>query len=150
MNESDGNGGQLRQALLGLVVFVMLGSVADLLLLGHYEEPWQWAPLIVITLALAVAGWVALSGSAHAVTAFRLAMILVAGTGLLGGAMHYGGSREFQLEMDPSLGGWALFVKVMRAKAPPTLAPAAMLQAGVFGLLYTWRHPALGVSPRES
>ena len=60
--------------------------------------------------------------------------------------MHYGGSREFQTEMDPALSGWVLFVKVMRAKAPPTLAPAAMVQAGLFGLLYTWRHPAL-VSP---
>ncbi len=89
--------------------------------------------------------WVARTGSARAVTAFRIAMVLVVCTGLLGVLMHYNGSREFQIEMDPALTGWALFVKVMRAKAPPTLAPAAMLQAGLVGLLYTWRHPALGV-----
>jgi len=41
--------------------------------------------------------------------------------------------------MDPSLEGWALFVKVIRAKAPPALAPAAMIQIGLLGLLYTYR-----------
>ena len=135
----------LRKLLLGLVALVMLGMLMDLLLLAHYEEIWQWVPLVVLTLALVVAAWTARAGSALAVTAFRIAMVLVVCTGLLGVVMHYDGSREFQLETHPALAGWALFVKVMRAKAPPTLAPAAMIQAGLFGLLYTWRHPALAV-----
>ena len=135
----------LRKLLLGLVAFVMLGTFMDLLLLEHYEEVWQWVPLVVVAAALGVAAWTARAGSALAVTAFRIAMVLVVTTGLLGVFMHYSGSREFQIEMDPALEGWALFVKVMRAKAPPTLAPAAMIQAGLFGLLYTWRHPALAV-----
>lgn len=134
----------LRRLLLGLVAFVMLGTVVDLLLLEHYEEVWQWVPLAMLGTALLAVAWVAVTGSARAVTALRVAMVLVVGTGLLGVLMHYNGSREFQIEMDPALTGWALFVKVMRAKAPPTLAPAAMVQAGLFGLLYTWRHPALG------
>ncbi len=140
----------LRKALLGLVAFALVGMVADLALLEHHEDPWQWAPFVVIAPALVAAAWVAVTGSARSVIAFRLLMVVVIATGLLGVAMHYGGSREFQLEMDPALGGWALFVKVMRAKAPPTLAPAAMVQAGLFGLLYTWRHPALVVPPTES
>jgi hypothetical protein len=135
----------LRGLLLVLVAFVMLGTVVDLLLLEHYEEVWQWLPLAMLGTALLAVAWVARTGSARAVTAFRIAMVLVVCTGLLGVIMHYNGSREFQIEMDPALTGWALFIKVMRAKAPPTLAPAAMLQAGLVGLLYTWRHPALGV-----
>lgn len=136
----------IRGLLLGLVAFVLVGTSVDLLLLEHYEELWQWLPLLMLGAALTVLAWTALTGSARAVTAFRIAMVLVVCTGLLGIYMHYSGSREFQLEMDPALTGWALFVKVMRAKAPPTLAPAAMMQAGLFGLLYTWRHPALGNS----
>ena len=31
----------------------------------------------------------------------------------------------------------------MTAKAPPALAPAGMIQMGLLGLLYTYRHPAL-------
>ena len=135
----------LRRLLLGLVALVMLGMLMDLLLLEHYEEVWQWVPLGLLTVALGVAAWAARAGSRLAVTAFRITMLLVVCTGLLGVAMHYDGSREFQLETNPALTGWALFVKVMRAKAPPTLAPAAMIQVGLFGLLYTWRHPALAV-----
>lgn len=135
---------------MGVVSLVMFGTIVDLLLLEHYEEVWQWVPLVVLSLALVTAGWTATSGSAAAVTTLRIVMVLVVATGLLGVVMHYGGSREFQIEMDPALAGWALFVKVMRAKAPPTLAPAAMVQAGLFGLLYTWRHPALASSPTES
>ena len=137
----------LRRLLLAIVSAVMIGTIVDLVLLGHYEEAWQWPPLIVITATLVVAAWTARAGTAAAVTAYRVAMVLVVATGLLGVVMHYSGSRDFQLEMDPALTGWPLFVKVMRAKAPPTLAPAAMIQAGLFGLLYTWRHPALGPDP---
>jgi hypothetical protein len=134
----------LRKLLLAVVCFVMAGTIVDLLLLGHYEEAWQWLPLIVIAAALGAAAWAARADNAQAVTAFRISMGLVVATGLLGVIMHSKGSREFQIEMDPTLTGWALLVKVMRAKAPPTLAPAAMVQTGLFGLLYTWRHPALG------
>jgi hypothetical protein len=47
--------------------------------------------------------------------------------------------------MDPSLSGWPLFVKVVTAKAPPALAPGVMVQLGLLGLVYTYRHPALMV-----
>lgn len=142
--------GRLRRLLLALVVVVFAGMALDLCLLGHYEETWQVLPLAMIAVALASAAWTAVAGSALSVTAFRIVMLLVVLTGVIGVWMHFSGSREFQIEMDPALTGWALFVKVMRAKAPPTLAPAAMVQAGLFGLLYTWRHPALGVPPTES
>lgn len=138
----------LRRLLLAIVTFVLLGTLVDLLLLEHYEEAWQWPPVVVIGGALATAVWALRAGSARAVTVLRIAMTLVVATGALGIVMHFSGSREFQIEMDPALTGWSLFVKVLRAKAPPTLAPAAMIQAGLFGLLYTWRHPAL--DPKES
>jgi hypothetical protein len=51
--------------------------------------------------------------------------------------------------MDPTLEGWGLFVKVMRAKAPPALAPAAVIQIGLLGLLYTFRHAALAQAARD-
>jgi len=142
--------GRLRRLLLALVSIVFAGMALDLCLLGHYEETWQVLPLAMIALALLSAAWTAFTGSALSVTAFRIVMLLVVLTGVIGVSLHFGGSREFQVEMDPALTGWALFVKVMRAKAPPTLAPAAMVQAGLFGLLYTWRHPALGVPSMES
>jgi hypothetical protein len=63
--------------------------------------------------------------------------------------LHYGGNSEFQREVDPAIGGWSLVVKVMTAKAPPALAPAGLIQLGLLGLLYTYRHPALQLRARE-
>jgi hypothetical protein len=51
--------------------------------------------------------------------------------------------REFQLEIDPSLPRWELFKKVMRAQAPPALAPGVMMQLGLVGLVALYRHPTL-------
>jgi hypothetical protein len=60
---------------------------------------------------------------------------------------HYIANVEFQREVDPSIGGTALFWKAMGAKTPPALAPGSMLQLGLIGLAYAYRHPA-GASVR--
>jgi len=69
-------------------------------------------------------------------------MLLFIGAGLLGGVLHIRSSMEFQLETDPSLRGRKLFSKAMQAKAPPALAPRAMLQLGLLGLAFTYQQPA--------
>ena len=66
--------------------------------------------------------------------------ILSAAVGIV---LHYRANMEFQLDIDPSITAMDLFWKVMRAKAPPALAPAIMAQPGLVGLAYTFRHPAL-------
>jgi hypothetical protein len=60
-------------------------------------------------------------------------------TGAIGGVMHYRANMEFQLEMDPSLGGVALMTKILHAKAPPSLAPGNMALVGLIGLVAVWR-----------
>ncbi len=45
--------------------------------------------------------------------------------------------------MDPALSGSALWWKVLRAKAPPALAPGTMVQLGLIGLAYSYRQPAV-------
>jgi hypothetical protein len=58
--------------------------------------------------------------------------------------LHFQVNMEFQIEMDPALSGWPLFQKAILAKTPPALAPGSMIQLGLIGLAYTFRHPALG------
>jgi hypothetical protein len=133
----------IRGLLVALLVAVMLGTAADLLLLEHYEDAWQVPPLVLIAIGLGVAGWMTAAASAGAVTAMRIVMVLFIAAGVLGLVLHFIGNREFQREMDPTLGGWPLFVKVMTAKAPPALAPSVMVQIGLLGLLATYRHPSV-------
>jgi hypothetical protein len=57
--------------------------------------------------------------------------------------LHLQANMEFQLELDATLSGWSLLKKSIVAKAPPALAPGAMMQLGLIGLAYTFKHPAL-------
>jgi hypothetical protein len=133
----------VRRLLLLLLVVFMAGTAADLMLLDHHEDVWQMVPLAVIALGVAAAAFAAVSGGAAAVSLMRVVMALFIGSGLIGVGLHFAGNSEFQREIDPGLQGWSLFVKAVTAKAPPALAPAAMIQMGLLGLLYTYRHPAL-------
>ena len=134
--------------MLALLLAAMLGTATDLMLLDHHEDFWQMVPLGVIILGVLSAA-AAARGGRRAVTLLRVVMVLFVAAGLIGIGFHYAGNREFQLETDPGLQGWALFVKVMTAKAPPALAPAAMIQIGLLGLLFTYKHPALGRAELE-
>lgn len=140
---------QLRTLLLVVVAIGMAGTAVDLLLLEHYEDVWQIPPLVMVAFGLMVVGWTWHSGSATALRAMRITMVLFVVTGVAGLFLHFNGNTEFQHEMDPTLEGWALFVNVMRAKAPPALAPAAVIQIGLLGLLYTFRHAGLPQAPPD-
>jgi hypothetical protein len=135
--------GILRRSVLALLALGLAGTGAELVLLRHYEDAWQWAPLVLIAVGLAVLAWHAVRPGAASVRALRVAMILLAASGLVGLALHFRSNREFQMELDSSLAGWALVWKVMQSKAPPSLAPGTLTQLGLLGLVATFRHPAL-------
>jgi hypothetical protein len=133
----------LRGLMLGLVAFGLVGLATELTFLEHYEEASMAIPFAAIVAALGAVLWLAFSPSAMAVRVARIVMVLFVAVGALGVVLHYQGSLEFQVDMDPTASASQLFWKVMHMKAPPTLAPGAMVQLGLLGLLITYRHPAL-------
>jgi len=133
----------IRRLLLALVVIGLIFTATDLYLLAHFEDFNQLVPFVVIGLSLVAVVWHMVSHGAASVRLFQVSMLLMVVAGLLGAYLHFQGNMEFQLDIDPSLSGWALFNKVMRAKAPPAMAPGAMAQIGLVGLIYCYRHPAL-------
>jgi len=137
---SDG----LRRSLLALVLLGLTGLTSELLLLGHYESSPQLLPFAAIVLAFGSLGWHGMAPGAHSIRAVRAVMALLVVVGLVGVVLHFRGNMEFQLDIDPAQPTWTLFKHVMRAKAPPALAPGAMAQLGLLGLVYTWRHPSAG------
>jgi len=126
----------LRRRLLWVLALGLVGTEAELLLLEHYEDPWQLVPLFLIALAMAVMVWHTRRQDAASLRALRIIMALFLVAGLAGLALHFRGAAEFQLEIDPAMGTWDLVKKVMRAKAPPVLAPGMMLLLGLIGLAY--------------
>jgi hypothetical protein len=133
----------IRRFLLGIVVLGLAGTGIELVLLEHYLDSWQLVPLFFIGLTLAVIAAHGIRASAGTVRLLRVTMSFLIVAGAIGVALHFRGSLEFQLELDPTQSGWALVTQVLHAKAPPTLAPGVMAQLGLLGLVYTYKHPAL-------
>lgn len=133
----------LRALILAVFVFGSLGLSAELLLIEHTASTEQWIPFALLMLGLASVALLAVHPGAIQLRTFRIVMLLFIGAGLLGVYYHFAGNVEFALERDPSLTGLALVWKTLGG-ATPTLAPGAMAQLGLLGLIYAFRHPAAG------
>ena len=131
-----------RKFALAVLLLGMLGITAELLLLGHYEDPYQWAPLALLAVGAIVAGAGAVRPRTAAVRALRAVMAVYLSAAAAGLYLHIDSNVEFELEMRPSIEGLEL-VRESLTGAIPALAPGAMLQLGLLGLLVCFRHPAL-------
>lgn len=132
-----------RRILLAILMVGIAGISLELWLLAHTEDIYMLIPLLLAGVAVAAAVLVALRPAPGTVRLFQGVMVLFLISGVAGMYLHFQVNMEFQLEMDPALSGWALYAKSIVAKAPPALAPGAMIQLGLIGLAYTFRHPAL-------
>jgi hypothetical protein len=133
-----------RRILLAILLLGAFGITAELLLLAHTEDATQWFPIALAGATAVLSAVVALRPSAGSIRMFQMVMLLMIVSGGVGMYLHLRANMEFQLEMDATLSGFALFKKSIVAKAPPALAPGSMTQLGLIGLAYTFRHPALG------
>lgn len=131
-----------RRILMAILLLGIAGISVELWLLNHIEDTYQLIPLFLNAAALLTAAVVTLRPSTMTVRLFQAVMLLMLISGAVGVWLHYQVNIEFQLEMDPQLSGLALFRKSIVAKAPPALAPGAMVQLALIGLAYTYRHPA--------
>jgi hypothetical protein len=143
MNHSKTTMTTIRIVLFAILLLGMIGSGVELILLDHTEDWRQWIPLILIGLGLVASGWHGLQSTARSVRVLRAIFIGFIASGLAGIYFHYQGSAEFKLESNPSLRGWPLFWAAVKGKAPPLLAPGVMMQLGLIGWTYTFKHPAL-------
>jgi hypothetical protein len=136
-----------RRILLAILLLGVAGIIAELLLLGHIEDFYQVIPVALGVATFLASAAVVIRPGAATIRLFRAVMALMILSAVIGAVLHFQVNLEFQLEMDPALSGMNLFRKAILAKSPPALAPGAMMQLGLIGLAYTYRHPAL-VSPR--
>lgn len=136
----------LRTFLLITLLVSLAGTTAELLLLEHFEDVWQWVPIALMVGALLTLGSHALERGPTSLNVLRGLMVLSLASGFIGVLLHYKGNVEFELEMYPDLSGWKLFKDSMMG-ATPALAPGAMMQIGLIGLAWTFRHPAYKSQP---
>ena len=132
----------VRSFILAIILFGAVGTGAELVLLGHYEDWQQWIPLVVLAVATIGGGWVFARPSAGGVRAVRALGFVFLLTGLAGVGLHFRGNVEFELEMRPALRGFALVWEALTG-ATPALAPGSMVLLGLLGLAFGLRHPLL-------
>jgi uncharacterized membrane protein len=130
--------GLLRRWILLILVLGLLGTVTELVLLEHYEQPLQFIPLLLIVAAVSVLWWEFRRRDLASRRATQIVMALFVLAGFVGFAAHFRGAAEYQLELNPDMSNWELLQKILHAKAPPLLAPGMMLQLGLLGLAYVF------------
>lgn len=138
----------LRQLVLALVLFGIVGLEIELAFLRHADSFAKWIPHVCLLLGLVVTLAVYLSPRKPVLRSFQTIMVLYLLMGALGVYFHLRGNIEFAVERDPSLSGLKLLWKSLRG-ATPALAPGALAQLGLIGLLYTYGHPALVTNAAE-
>ena len=81
--------------------------------------------------------------------AFQGVMVLFIVIGGAGVWFHYGSNAAFELSLHPSMAGWEAVREFLSGPAP-AIAPSAMVQLGLLGLTYTYRHPFLERRPSRA
>jgi hypothetical protein len=132
----------IRLILLITVVSGMIGLEAELLLLGHIKPLLQLVPVLLIAFGLGAIAWYRISPGSQSMKLFQGTMALCIASGLIGVIVHLAFSASEATKKDHTLHGLTLLRVALTGAAPP-FAPAAMIQIGLVGLAYTFRHPAL-------
>ena len=137
MKQQDSTVTALRRLLLGLLLFGLAGTATELLLISHDEDIWQTIPIVAIALAVLVSIGLAATSRATPpavlMQSFQGMMVLLILTGGAGMVLHYRANMEFKLEMDPTLGGLALFWSVRSGQDAPRSRPGGTGAAGTAG-----------------
>lgn len=139
---ADGN--TLRRIRLFVLLLVLIGSLgflADLFLLEHTESISQLVPFGVLAVGLVSGVAVGVRPTRATVRLFQATMAAYIVSGVAGLYLHYAGNMQFEREMDAFAAGLALVWESLRG-ATPALAPVALVQLGLLGLIHAYRHPA--------
>ncbi|NGP87113.1 hypothetical protein [Fodinibius halophilus] len=133
---------RLRQFLLLVVAAIFIGTIFELILLGHTEESQQWIPFIASFLGLVMIGWVWKSATENSLKTLRWIMLGICLVSLLGMYFHFSGNFFFALEINPSM-TWTEAIWPAMTGSYPFLAPGILFLAGILGIAATYRHPEL-------
>lgn len=131
-----------RRLALYLLLFGIVGVAVELLLLEHFEDVWQWTPIALLAIGFALGSGVAFWPSRVGVRGLQMIMLMYVLSAGLGIFFHLRSNIEFELELRPSMAGTELIMETLKG-AMPALAPGAMAQLGLLGLLACFRHPSL-------
>ena len=131
----------IRRLLLASLAGGIVGTAAELILLGHVDSAAQWIPVVALAAAVPLLLWHAARPGPLTVRVIRLLMCAYIVFGVIGVWLHYDGNVEFERELHPKDAGLA-FLRHTIAGATPVLAPGSMMLLGLLGIAHTYKHPS--------
>ena len=96
----------IRALLLGALALGVIGTIGELILLRHIDEPAQWVPLVALSAGVPVLIWHAWSPGVGSVRTLQALMLAFIAAGVVGVGLHYDGNVEFERELHPTERGW--------------------------------------------
>ena len=125
----------VSRLIIGTLLFMMVGTVLELYLLGHYESTLQWIPMACIGLSLFLSILLIFKRTNTIIQVFKALMIASALSGLLGTYLHLKANFEFEKEMKPTADNIDVLVESLSG-ALPSLAPGSMIVLALIGYSY--------------
>ena len=129
---------RLRRFLILTLIAGMGGMALELAFIGHFEDPLQLVPVVLLALGLVLLTWHAAWPRRASMRAVQVLMALFVASGLVGVGLHYRGNHEFEREMYPTMAGAELVGKTLTG-ATPVLAPGSMALLGLVGLAAVYK-----------
>jgi hypothetical protein len=125
-----------------VLVVGLVGLENELFLIKHTDGVWEVVPIVLIGAGLVTVLWYGVMRNAASLRVLQAMMILFVASGVLGLLLHFRGNVAYERDSNPSLSGRELYQAAVRGSTP-TLAPGAMIQLALVGLVFTFRHPRL-------
>ncbi len=117
------------------IVFMALGTIAELLLLSHYEDNWQLLPIVLIALSMILMVIIRMKRLSWAIQSFKISLLACALSGFLGAYFHLRANLEFEMELHPTQSWTTSFIESLSG-ALPALAPGSMILFALIGYIY--------------
>jgi hypothetical protein len=133
---------RLRTFLLWLAGSMCVGTIVELFLAKHYEDPIQLLPFGLCGVGLIAVLATLRRPQRTQLLALRGVMSLLLLGSLLGVYEHLVNNFAFELEMRPSAVWSDVWFQALRGAAP-LLAPGILAVAAVVAIAATYAHPAL-------
>ena len=133
---------RLRRFLLVIAGLLLAGTVLELWVINHTEEPIQWLPFILCGIGLVAVGAALLRPQRRVLLGLRWLMGAVTLGSVFGVIEHIESNLGFVLEIHPNATTEQILTGALGG-ASPLLAPGMLALAAILAIAATYYHPAL-------
>jgi hypothetical protein len=149
MNSTNSSRTESTSLLRPLILVIMgigtLGILGELLLLEHYKFDSQWIAVMLTLLTGVCTVILGFNPNARVMRVVQLALLLVV-LGSAFGVLEHVKTNYDRMENGSNVSSLSPIWQALKGRAP-ALAPGALAQLGLLGLLFMYKHPNLERRP---